>query len=79
MRWTHDNIAAFGGDPARITIAGESAGGHSVCAQLASPAAAGLFHGAIIQSGGCPSHTLEEATADGKNFATAAGAPIRKP
>lgn len=53
LRWVRDNIAAFGGDPANVTIFGQSAGGVSVCAQLASPASAGLFQRAIIQSGPC--------------------------
>jgi para-nitrobenzyl esterase len=53
LRWVRDNIAAFGGDPENVTIFGQSAGGVSVCAQLASPPAAGLFHQAIIQSGPC--------------------------
>ncbi len=55
LRWVRDNIRGFGGDPANVTIFGESAGGVSVCAVLASPLAAGLFHRAIIQSGGCTS------------------------
>lgn len=73
LRWVHRNIAAFGGDPARVTIAGLSAGGHSVCALLASPKTTGLFHGAVIQSGGCPSHTVAESVAAGEAFAQAAG------
>ena len=51
MTWVHDNIANFGGDPTNVTIFGESAGGHSVYSQLASPTAAGLFEHAIAESG----------------------------
>jgi para-nitrobenzyl esterase len=51
LSWVRDNIEAFGGDPARVTIFGESGGGGKVCNLLATPAAKGLFHRAIIQSG----------------------------
>ena len=53
LAWVRDNIAQFGGDPDQVTIFGESAGGLSVCALMASPRARGLFHRAIMQSGGC--------------------------
>lgn len=53
LRWIRRNISHFGGDPNRVTIFGESAGGVSVCGQLVSPAAAGLFGAAISQSGAC--------------------------
>lgn len=51
MQWIHENIAAFGGDPERVTICGESAGGASVVNMLAAPAAKGTFQQAIAQSG----------------------------
>ena len=51
LEWIRDNIAGFGGDPERITVFGESAGGRSVLSLLASPLAKGLFHRAIVQSG----------------------------
>ncbi len=51
MRWIHENIAAFGGDPENVTINGESAGGASVVNMLAMPAVKGFFQKAIVQSG----------------------------
>jgi para-nitrobenzyl esterase len=51
LKWVRDNIAGFGGNPDRITIFGQSAGGQSVYSQLASPLAAGLFRRAIAESG----------------------------
>jgi len=51
LNWLHDNIAAFGGDPNRITIGGESAGGASVVNMLACPGVKGCFRQAVIQSG----------------------------
>jgi para-nitrobenzyl esterase len=52
LRWVHNNIAAFYGDPGNVTIFGESAGGFDVLTMMASPLAEGLFHKAISQSGG---------------------------
>lgn len=61
LRWVRANAARFGGDPGNVTVFGESAGALSVCMHLASPASAGLFHRAIVQSGSCsltvPAHS----------------------
>ena len=54
LEWVRDNIAGFGGDPDNVTVFGESAGAMSIGALLAMPAARGLFHRAILQSGACP-------------------------
>jgi para-nitrobenzyl esterase len=51
LQWVHDNIEAFGGDPGKVMIFGESGGGAKVCSLLTMPAAKGLFHRAAIQSG----------------------------
>ena len=61
LRWTQDNIAAFGGDPDRVTIFGVSAGAFNVGALLASPLSEDLFDCAIMQSGGFATHTMQEA------------------
>jgi para-nitrobenzyl esterase len=83
LGWVQRNVAAFGGDPARVTVAGQSAGGASVCAHLASPESAGLFARAAIHSGGfvipgsgippCGLESLAEAETAGTAFAAAAG------
>jgi para-nitrobenzyl esterase len=77
LRWAQENIAHFGGDPGNVTIFGESAGGVSVLAHLVSPASAGLFHRAILQSCSAVSMlelpTLDDAGAIGQELAAAAG------
>ncbi|MGB3800046.1 MAG: carboxylesterase family protein [Lewinella sp.] len=76
LHWVRDNIAVFGGDPNRITIAGQSAGAASVNALVASPLAAGLFHRAIAHSGGMvASQTSNLAAAEeaGLRFADSLG------
>lgn len=61
LEWVQQNIAEFGGDPRNVTIFGESAGGTNVLALLLSPAAKGLFHRAISQSGSTDSYSRAEA------------------
>jgi para-nitrobenzyl esterase len=51
LRWVQENVAAFGGDPANVTVFGESGGGAKIGALCASPSASGLFHKMVIQSG----------------------------
>ncbi len=73
LRWVAANIAAFGGDPANITIAGQSAGGGSVLALLANPASRGLVARAIPQSASTGHLTLERALAISHRFHALAG------
>ena len=72
LAWVRRNIAAFGGDPNRVTIGGESSGALDVCNLMASPRSAGLFRGAIMESGVCVDSvypTLHEAEQNGERLA----------
>ena len=77
LRWVQDNISRFGGNPDNVTIAGQSAGGLSVLAQLVSTGARGLFQRAIIESGAFAlnQQPLADAESAGEAFAAQAGCP----
>jgi para-nitrobenzyl esterase len=73
LKWVQRDIGAFGGDAGRVMIFGESAGGLDVCALLASPASAGLYGAALIESGGCVADSRATALATGATLANNAG------
>lgn len=76
LEWVKQNIARYGGDPGNVTIAGESAGGWSVCSHLAMPRSRGLFARAMVMSGACSDalyKTAEEANAQGDELMKAVG------
>jgi para-nitrobenzyl esterase len=81
LKWVRANIAAFGGDPGRVTIGGQSAGASNTHSLVASPLAKGLFHGAIAQSGSSVgglglmnARTLADQEKNGVRFAESKGA-----
>ena len=81
LEWIQRNIAAFGGDPRNVTVAGQSSGAMSVSILMASPLTKGLFHRAIGESGGlfepvqlAPKYLLANAERDGEKFAASLGA-----
>lgn len=76
LRWVRDNIEGFGGDPAKVTVAGESAGGMAVCDHLVAPDSAGLFRAAIIMSGPCQAQLdLAAGRQPSLDYAAAVGCP----
>jgi para-nitrobenzyl esterase len=79
LRWVHENIGAFGGDPERICVFGESAGAMSVSTLLGTPSAAGLFSRAIVQSGNASMHRdMDAARSAAQRFVGKLGIPYDK-
>jgi para-nitrobenzyl esterase len=72
LKWVRENIAQFGGNPNNVTVFGESAGGRDALAMMASPLAKGLFHRAIIQSGGYSTNKMSV----GQNYVEDGGHPF---
>ncbi|NVB84897.1 MAG: carboxylesterase family protein [Kofleriaceae bacterium] len=79
LEWVQRNIGGFGGDPAHVTLFGESAGGFSTCVHYANPSTANLFERAIVESGACLDNglaqTREQAESDGLAFGDKVGCP----
>jgi para-nitrobenzyl esterase len=73
LRWVQRNIGAFGGDPKRVLLFGESAGAEDTCAQLVSPASRGLFSSALMESAQCPDQSLAAAEKQGADVAAKLG------
>lgn len=73
LRWVKRNVAAFGGDPSRLLVFGESAGGVNTCTLVASPLARGLFERALVESGGCRPPLLADVAAFGNEVTAKAG------
>src|SRR5262249_14229102 len=79
LSWVRDNIRAFGGDPGNVTLFGSSSGNWDVMAQLQNPAARGLFHRAILETGEFPFARRVDAEFFGLRVAEAAGCPMTGP
>jgi para-nitrobenzyl esterase len=73
LRWVQENIEAFGGDPARVLLFGQSAGAFNACALIASPLTSGLFSRAMMLSGGCLASPREKVFVAATRLATALG------
>jgi para-nitrobenzyl esterase len=78
LRWVRRNIGAFGGDPARVLLVGQSAGGVSACVLVASPVAADLFQRAAVHSGPCLARPLEDSRRASRSLAEMLGCGTQK-
>ena len=74
LRWVHDNIVNFGGDPSRVMVFGQSGGGAKVSTLMGMPSAKGLFHRVAAQSGAARAVTRDQAAASAKRLVDALGA-----